>query len=267
MATTTDTDDAPAASRLGTRDYWDGVYDVEVANFEDHGDIGEIWFGEDVAEKMVDWVEDNVPTRDTPTIDIGCGNGHMLLELRNRGYTSLVGVDYSPRSVELAERVVAAAVAETTSAPPAPLPLPRFAVMDVMDPSSAAAAAAPARSFLLALDKGTFDAISLSAAGRAAEEAASTAVATTSTAGQPDAPAAPAATTLQAGPRPPPLARPYARTVAGLLADGGRLLITSCNWTEEELAAGFAEGACTSRRAAEFDTARSRLAGDRARRW
>ena len=30
-------------SELGTKDYWDGRYDMEIRNYKSHGDVGEIW--------------------------------------------------------------------------------------------------------------------------------------------------------------------------------------------------------------------------------
>ena len=39
-------------------------------------------FGEDSAEKMVNWLMDNVADRDRKrVIDLGSGNGHLLFEL------------------------------------------------------------------------------------------------------------------------------------------------------------------------------------------
>ncbi|KAI8834128.1 hypothetical protein BC829DRAFT_493841 [Chytridium lagenaria] len=113
---------------------WDKVYQREVNNFEEHGDIGEIWFGEDSVEKMMDWA--------------------------SLGYTSLVGVDYSSHSVDLAIKVA-----------------------DEQQRSN---------------NIGTLDAISLAANSAETKEK-------------------------------------YSKSVAGMLEDSGILLITSCNWVEEEL--------------------------------
>jgi hypothetical protein len=48
-------------SKLGTKEYWDKVYEREVGVFEDTGDEGEVWFGERAMEKMRDWVYSNCP--------------------------------------------------------------------------------------------------------------------------------------------------------------------------------------------------------------
>ena len=34
-----------SSSKLGTKDYWDTCYVTENDNFDDHGDVGEVWFG------------------------------------------------------------------------------------------------------------------------------------------------------------------------------------------------------------------------------
>jgi 16S rRNA G1207 methylase RsmC len=36
-------------------------------------------------------------------IDVGCGNGVILVKLMEHGYTRLTGVDYSKTALELAE--------------------------------------------------------------------------------------------------------------------------------------------------------------------
>ncbi|KAI8805736.1 S-adenosyl-L-methionine-dependent methyltransferase [Cladochytrium replicatum] len=181
-------------SELGTKEYWDNIYARDGKNYEEFGDVGEIWFGEDSVEKMVDWVGrkqgssraqsyktlmknqmvDNVTEVDAPLIDLGCGNGHLLLELAKNGFTSLTGVDYSVPAVELARRIA------------------------VEDDSITVEIRGHFERYRYALDKGTFDAISLSEDG-------STDV------------------------------KLYAENVAKMLAPGGVLLITSCNFTESEV--------------------------------
>ncbi|KAI8909579.1 S-adenosyl-L-methionine-dependent methyltransferase [Gorgonomyces haynaldii] len=173
-------------SKLGTKDYWDHIYDVEVGNFLDHGEKGEVWFGEDSVVKMVDWMEDNVAV-DLSVIDLGCGNGHLVFELFDLGFTQLLGVDYSEKAVELAKHIAASEDKQV-----------EFETMDILNQE-------PTTTYDVAVDKGTFDAISLGAF-----EPGTTAPATI-----------------------------YVEKVHKMLKDNGILLITSCNWTEPELLLRF----------------------------
>ena len=51
-------------SKLGRKDYWDSLYKLENSNYEQNNeDTGEVWFGQDSVEKMVDWVEEHIPKR------------------------------------------------------------------------------------------------------------------------------------------------------------------------------------------------------------
>ncbi|KAI9208419.1 S-adenosyl-L-methionine-dependent methyltransferase [Polychytrium aggregatum] len=185
-------------SDLGTKQYWDNAYTREVKNFDDFGDIGEIWFGESSVEKMIDWVLDNVTNKSTRTVDLGCGNGHLLLEMSALGYTNLVGVDYSEAAVDLAIKVAD----EQRRTGITYLPL------DLLD-EAALAAGGHCDAYDLALDKGTFDAISL---------------------------ATPAEGGNGADAHPADL---YPSRVASMLKDNGILVITSCNWVEAELIEKF----------------------------
>ncbi|KAI9849449.1 MAG: hypothetical protein M1837_004069 [Sclerophora amabilis] len=180
----------------------------------------------------------------TSFLDLGTGNGHMLIQLREEGGFSgvMVGIDYAAEGVELARRIAAQKGMDGDV---------RFESWDIMaapDISSAringgghgrpddGAALEPAAKaigggggggavgelpdwvpsgqrengtgFDVLLDKGTFDAISLS--------------------GDTDA----------HGRR---LCEGYAKKVKCLMRKGGILIVTSCNWTEGELKRWFEE--------------------------
>lgn len=50
--------------------HWEGVYEREVRMFKEIGDEGEVWFGEDSAEAMLDWTVDHLPpTPELQTLD------------------------------------------------------------------------------------------------------------------------------------------------------------------------------------------------------
>ena len=56
--------------------YWEECYKTELTNFEDHGDVGEVWFGEDAGLRMVTWLAahpDLVPPG-ASILDSGTGN-------------------------------------------------------------------------------------------------------------------------------------------------------------------------------------------------
>lgn len=93
-------------SELGTKEYWDKSYDVEINNYKSHGDVGEIWFDEDSQLRIVRWIVKNENIKKSDTIlDLGCGNGMMLIELAREGFTALTGVDYSDLAVKLASEI------------------------------------------------------------------------------------------------------------------------------------------------------------------
>ncbi|KAK6013252.1 hypothetical protein OSTOST_21491, partial [Ostertagia ostertagi] len=83
---------------------WDSRYELELHNFEECGDEGEIWFGKSAEKRIVDFVTTHIP-KTAPILDLGCGNGSVLRRLRKHGYASLTGVDYCPAAIELAKRV------------------------------------------------------------------------------------------------------------------------------------------------------------------
>ncbi|EXJ86558.1 hypothetical protein A1O3_03511 [Capronia epimyces CBS 606.96] len=210
-----------------------------------------------------------------PTVlDLGTGNGSALFALRlEGGYTGrMVGVDYSTQSVELARKLwrqygsswrasapaptnstSSSSAASTTSASAAPsttTPTPTsaephpdsepesditFQVLDLIHDTPAQQAWWPtsAGGFDLVLDKGTFDAISLSSA------TVTVTVTGTGTVVEPDASPNASQFTPSRDRREWRVCELYPAKVLAMVKPGGFLLVTSCNWTEEEVVAWF----------------------------
>ncbi|KAH6849942.1 S-adenosyl-L-methionine-dependent methyltransferase, partial [Chaetomium sp. MPI-CAGE-AT-0009] len=189
---------------------WDTLYTQELSNHAaDPRDEGTVWFDDaDAQAKMVAYLDEHIQEQyghdplGAAVLDLGCGNGSLLFALRDEGWAGrLLGVDYSARSVELARRVgVSRREGKEVE----------FKVWDVLNgPLSEVEAAAgstatgeAAAGWDVVLDKGTFDAVSLS--------------------GERDG----------QGRR---ICEGYGERVLQLLRTGGIFLVTSCNWTEAEL--------------------------------
>lgn len=134
---------------------WDAQYTNELKNFYDGGDAGEIWFGEDAEDDILSWVEEHLADSEfNSVLDIGTGNAHLLVALRQAGLVStkvMAGLDYVDSAVHLAQAYVRANGLEDeififqSDFIGAPLPEP-YADMK----------------FDFVLDKGTYDAICLS---------------------------------------------------------------------------------------------------------
>jgi EEF1A lysine methyltransferase 2 len=196
---------------------WDSCYERELKNYSEHpDDEGTVWFSDSGAEeKVIDYIcnlaeegklvqGSNAAEANTERIsflDLGTGNGHLLFTLREYGFSGyMLGVDYSPLSVQLArniekhrqEQILDRDVDETWSSEPV-----YFQELDILSPQLKLS-----KQFDVLLDKGTFDAISLSSEtdshGRRTSEQ-------------------------------------YRSRIKPFLKGGGLLIITSCNWTEEEL--------------------------------
>ena len=197
---------------------WDDYYkeDIENLNEAEEDVIPTTWFDDVKApEKILKYltspdfplapgspqIEGQLPT----VMDLGTGNGQTLFQLLGAGYHGrMVGVDYSETSIKLARQLAQSrGHGETVT----------FDVMDVVRDEPNGRAWWPEGGFDLVLDKGTFDAISLS------EEAAS-----------PESRLQHRINTL------------YPARAVNMVKPGSFLLITSCNWTQDELIKWFTSG-------------------------
>ncbi|KAK3608101.1 hypothetical protein CHS0354_004757 [Potamilus streckersoni] len=182
------------SSDLGTKDFWDNTYSREVENFKDHGDVGEIWFGEDTQEKICDWIEEGEGIEKTSSIiDLGCGNGMMLINLWKRGFRNLTGVDYSEGAITLAKSL---SEAEGTNEIV-------YLVGDLVDERGKSQCSCLRHHYKVCVDKGTYDAVSLMPEhcfkGR----------------------------------------EQYRDTIKSIMEPDGYFIITSCNWTKDQLLTFF----------------------------
>uniref|UniRef100_A0A915DSE7 Methyltransferase domain-containing protein n=1 Tax=Ditylenchus dipsaci TaxID=166011 RepID=A0A915DSE7_9BILA len=82
---------------------WDQHYDVELENFRQTGDEGDVWFGRSAENRILKFLAENV-SQSAAVIDFGCGNGSLLRKLHENGYMNLLGVDYSSNAIELAKK-------------------------------------------------------------------------------------------------------------------------------------------------------------------
>ena len=181
------------SSKLGTKEYWDSCYDLENQNFDCDGDVGEVWFGEEASARIVDWLEDKCQegelSQDAPVLDVGCGNGVLSVDLCKAGWSDVTGVDYSPGAVALVRKIASQQDCQAT-----------FSTLDILD--SQQVSAQFSGRFKIVIDKGTFDAVSLSESSVRDRER-------------------------------------YLESVASMVQTDGMFLITSCNWTEAELIKHF----------------------------
>ena len=82
-------------SDLAKKDHWDSVFDTEIKNFEECGDTGEVWFGEHVQKKAVEYFNQFYEDKSIKVLDIGWGNAAFLIAMQEEwGFTDLTGVDY-----------------------------------------------------------------------------------------------------------------------------------------------------------------------------
>ncbi|KAL3109678.1 hypothetical protein niasHT_017222 [Heterodera trifolii] len=138
-------------SKLGTKEYWDSLYDLELTNFAENTDEGEIWFGRSAELRILKFIEQQNLPISAKICDLGTGNGSLLRKLRSRGFTSLVGLDYSTNAIELAKKQASSCNDHQS------MPI-EFGVVDL---ASDQLDNEFCHKFDILIDKGTFDAISL----------------------------------------------------------------------------------------------------------
>lgn len=122
-------------------------------------------------------------------MDLGCGNGMMLVNLANEGFKNLVGLDYSRKAIDLSQQILCEQNVKGVE----------LLVCDIT---------ADVRSDILnnvkvLHDKGTYDAISLNPEGAKDSR------------------------------------QKYIENVSSWLLSDGYFVITSCNWTKDELVDHF----------------------------
>ncbi|CAH7666513.1 S-adenosyl-L-methionine-dependent methyltransferase [Phakopsora pachyrhizi] len=215
-------------SELGTLSFWNVNYDRELESFKEFGDEGEVWFGEDSSDEILDWVARFIPpplsgslqesfiiddcsqmeavkklnNKRPQILDVGCGNGQLLFLLVQGGYgvENLTGIDYSAGSIELTNEI-----AQLKGINGLRLEV-KDIIKDEVNPPLLNSNGKERRGWDLITDKGTFDAICLSNEELEGRK----------------------------------LSEHYPSRISDLLVKpGGIFLITSCNWTEDELISKF----------------------------
>lgn len=159
----------------------------------------------------------NNPNRqvaDPSVLDLGCGNGSSLFELRLEGgyHGRMIGLDYSQQSVDLAKRLWDQHLKQQDGEEASNGSSISFERIDVLKDQPEENPWWPPGGFDLVLDKGTFDAVSLSAE------------------------------TMEAENEEVRIVEVYPAKVAQMVKSGGYLLITSVNWTEDEIVKWFTAG-------------------------
>jgi SAM-dependent methyltransferase len=83
---------------LKLRFYNDWLYNAHIY------DEGESGFHKEITTKMVkDYVDPLELPKDAKILDLGCGPGYFLDEMKERGYTNTIGVTLSPGDIKICE--------------------------------------------------------------------------------------------------------------------------------------------------------------------
>ena len=192
---------------------WNEYYANELVHFHQDAIPGDPWFGHAPLAVIVDYVCSTFPDYTTPMLDVGCGNGHLLLALtripirvllgndvytpqlhhieKSATYNHLVGLDYSIPGIELACSLAQSCQRSWIA----------YHTFNLIQPEAFSEIySSLMHTFECVMDKGTLDAISLS--------------------------------------KNPLHLSVYVNTVHSFFrphSDTTRFIIASCNWTRQEL--------------------------------
>jgi len=207
---------------LTTSYSWDSTYTSDLNATSSTAPYAELhgWFSEvNSSQKLLKYlISPSLSlSKDTTTfLDLGTGNGEMLFLLREKGEFRgrMVGVDYSEQAVKLCKRVdltkdMSGGGNDETGAEIDRNNRRKGIEFETWDMMRDKPLSGWGEGFDVVLDKGTFDAVSLSAE------------------------------TDVEGKR---IHEGYREKVESLAKKGGLVLVTSCNWTEEELKGWFEGG-------------------------
>ncbi|MEJ1273730.1 EEF1A lysine methyltransferase 2 [Cricetulus griseus] len=128
-------------SALGTREHWDAVYERELRTFQEYGDTGEIWFGEESMNRLIRFV------LLVCSSEFGLNIEMLMLvnEEVKHGFSNITGIDYSPSAIKLSASILEKEGLSNIN----------LKVEDFLSLSTKLSG------FHVCVDKGTFDAISL----------------------------------------------------------------------------------------------------------
>lgn len=182
---------------MGLREegYWDEHYKLELSNFQEDGDEGEVWFGKGLSRKIVLWIKDQVESgQKIRILDIGCGNAFLLYSLvdsLDHDELLLHGIDYSVNSIELSRSIIESKGLSSRI---------KVNQCDFLDTNQLESTFEGTK-FNYIIDKGTFDAICLLSSDQILEETK----------------------------------RNYMKSVYSIVDNNSKFILASCNHTEEEL--------------------------------
>lgn len=178
-------------------------------------------FGRQCERRLVEWVSSNVDNS-KPLLEFGSGNGHLLVALAKAGYTRLMGVDYSDSAVTLGAEYAASSGFSHI----------KFKTADLLNSESINLDPA-----FLILDKGTFDAISLGPEPDIDASEATSEVVVSSGAKILSEAKTTFGAKISPGGRISSLASRYKAALHQCLSTdpSSIFMITSCNWTRDEL--------------------------------